>query len=79
VEVLQSATIEAARLMRQEGSVGELVPGAWADLLVVDGDPTQELSMLADVKRGPLLVMKSGRVYRDTMSDASGLSGSRST
>jgi len=70
VEVLQSATIEAARLMRQEGAIGELVPGAWADLLIVDGDPTQELSMLADPKRGPRLVMKAGRVYRDTLQPA---------
>ena len=67
VEVLQSATIEAARLMRQQGAIGELVPGAWADLLIVDGDPTQELSMLADPARGPQLVMKAGRVYRDTL------------
>jgi imidazolonepropionase-like amidohydrolase len=70
VEVLQSATIEAARLMRQQGEIGELVPGAWADLLVVDGDPTQDLSMLADPMRGPLLVMKAGRVYRDTLQSA---------
>lgn len=67
VEVLQSATIEAARLMRQQGRIGELVSGAWADLLVVDGDPTRELSMLSDPQRGPLLVMKAGRVYRDAL------------
>jgi len=67
VEILQGATIVAARLMRQEGRIGELVSGAWADLLVVDGDPTQGLSMLADPARGPLLVMKAGRVYRDSL------------
>jgi imidazolonepropionase-like amidohydrolase len=70
VEVLQSATIVAARLMRQEGRLGELRPGAWADLLVVDGDPTQELSMLSDPQRGPLLVMKAGRVYRNRLQAA---------
>jgi imidazolonepropionase-like amidohydrolase len=68
IEILQSATIEAARLMRQEGAIGEIVPGAWADLLVVEGDPTQDLSMLADAQRGPLMVMKGGRVYRDELS-----------
>ncbi len=67
VEVLQSATIEAARLMRQQGRIGEIVPGAWADLLVVDGDPTQELAMLSDPQRGPLLVMKAGRIHRDEL------------
>jgi len=70
VEVLQSATIVAARLMRQEGQLGELRPGAWADLLVVDGDPTQELSMLSDPQRGPRLVMKAGRVYCDRLQPA---------
>jgi imidazolonepropionase-like amidohydrolase len=56
--------------MRQEGQLGELRPGAWADLLVVDGDPTQELSMLSDPQRGPRLVMKAGRVYRDRLQPA---------
>jgi len=68
--VLKRATIEADRLMRQQGAIGELVPAAWADLVVVDGDPTQNLSMLADPKRGPLLVMKIRRVYRDTLQPA---------
>jgi imidazolonepropionase-like amidohydrolase len=67
VEVLQSATIEAARLMRQEGAIGELVSGAWADLLVVDGDPTRELSMLAQPERGIRLIAQSGRIVKDEL------------
>jgi imidazolonepropionase-like amidohydrolase len=67
VEVLQSATIEAARLMRQEGVIGELVSGAFADLLVVDGDPTRELSMLAEPLRGLKLIMQAGRIVRDAL------------
>ena len=67
VEILQGATIEAARLMKQEGRLGELVPGAFADLLIVDGDPTRELSMLAEPARGIRLLMQGGRVCRDTL------------
>ena len=67
VEALQSATIVAARLMRQEGQIGALVPGAWADLLVVDGDPTQELSMLTRPEHGIRLIMQAGRVVVDRM------------
>ena len=78
VEVLQSATIEAARLMRQEGQIGEIVPGAWADLLVVEGDPTRDLSMLADGGVGLRLVMKSGHVYRDTLPSPGALSSTQS-
>ena len=62
VEVLQSATVTAARLMRQEGQIGQLVPGAWADLLVVDGDPTRDLAPLACPDTGIRLLVQGGRV-----------------
>jgi imidazolonepropionase-like amidohydrolase len=64
VEVLQSATIVAARLMGREREIGQLVPGAFADLLVVDGDPTTDLSPLAEPAQGIRLLMQGGRVVR---------------
>jgi imidazolonepropionase-like amidohydrolase len=67
VEALQSATITAARLMRQEGRIGELVAGAWADLLVVDGDPLASLEMLARPETGLRLVMKGGRCFKNAL------------
>ena len=67
VEALQSATITAARLMGQEAHIGQLVPGAWADLLVVDGDPTQGLEMLAEPEQGIRLLMQAGRVVRNRL------------
>ena len=67
LELLQGATIHAARLLRQEGRLGELVPGAWADLLVVDGDPTRGLSMLAEPATGIRLLMQAGRVVRSSL------------
>ena len=70
VEALQSATIVAARMMRQEGQIGELVAGAWADLLIVDGDPTQELSMLTRPDTGIRLIMQAGRVVIDRMAQS---------
>ncbi len=67
VQTLQSATIVAARLMRQEGQIGELVAGAWADLLIVEGDPSTELSMLANPQRGIKLLMQAGRTVRSSL------------
>jgi imidazolonepropionase-like amidohydrolase len=67
VEVLQSATHTAARLMGQERQLGALVPGAWADLLVVDGDPETSLGMLADPDLGIRLLMQAGRVVEDRL------------
>ena len=70
VEILQGATIEAARLMRQEGQLGQLVPGALADLLIVDGDPTRDVSVLAEPQRGIRLILQGGRVCLDALSGA---------
>ena len=67
VEVLQSATITAARLMGQEGSIGQIVAGAWADLLVMEGEPTQDLALLADPVRGIRLLMQAGRTVRSSL------------
>jgi imidazolonepropionase-like amidohydrolase len=67
VEVLQAATIQAARLMCQEGRIGQIVPGAFADLLLVEGDPTQDLTPLADPARGIVLLMQGGRVVRSAL------------
>jgi len=44
-EIIRSATLVNAEIVRQAGSLGELVPGAFADLLVVDGDPYRDLGV----------------------------------
>ena len=67
VQVLQGATIEAARLLRAEADIGQLVPGAWADLLIVEGDPTTSLDMLAQPDTGIRLVMQAGRTVRSSL------------
>lgn len=56
-EALQSATWEAGRLLGDD-ALGVLRPRAWADLVAVEGDPTEGLSPL----RTPGLVMKAGRI-----------------
>ncbi len=62
VQILQGATIVAARLMRQESHIGQLVPGAFADLLIVDGDPTQDAAVLANPAKAIQVLMQGGRV-----------------
>lgn len=67
VQALQSATLTAAQLMQQEGRLGELVAGAWADLLLVEGDPTLELGMLTRPEQGLRLILQGGRVVKNTL------------
>ncbi|HJT59896.1 MAG TPA: amidohydrolase family protein [Ktedonobacteraceae bacterium] len=61
-DILRSATTVAARLLRMEGQVGVVAPGASADLLVVDGDPLQDIAVLTDPQHRLKLVMARGRM-----------------
>ena len=60
VEVIRSATITNARIVRQEGLLGELIPDAYADLLVVDGNPMQDLNLFQDEGAHIPFIMKEG-------------------
>lgn len=58
MQAIQSATGTAARILGKEGRVGALVPGAFADLVVVDGDPLQDVRLLANPERIRLVVLE---------------------
>ena len=58
VEVLRSATIEAARFLDMENEIGRLAPGYSADLIAVSGDPLGDIRVLEDVDH----VMVRGRM-----------------
>jgi len=47
VEIVRSATVIGAKLCRLEGEIGVIAPGACADLLVVAGNPLEDISLLA--------------------------------
>lgn len=68
IEVIRSATVHAARLLRREGELGCLAPGARADLIVVDGDPLADIALLAEGQRHIRLIVKDGCVVHDTLS-----------
>ena len=49
-----------------DGKIGVLEPGAYADILLVDGDPTRSLSVLANTAN-LRLIMKDGVLYKNTL------------
>ncbi len=61
VEILQSATSVAARVLQQEGKLGVIATGAHADLLVVEDDPTQDATLLCDPATQISAIMKAGQ------------------
>ena len=50
------------------GKLGVIEDGAHADLLVVDGDPLQNIELLAAPETSLKLIMKGGVIYKDTLS-----------
>lgn len=60
LEVLRSATSVNAALFHLDEKVGRIRPGMLADIIVVDDDPSQDISSLRQVR----LVMKDGRIYK---------------
>jgi imidazolonepropionase-like amidohydrolase len=48
------------------GKLGVIEAGALADLILVDGDPTDNLKLIADPEKNFLVIMKDGRVVKDT-------------
>jgi imidazolonepropionase-like amidohydrolase len=59
-EVIASATSIAAKLLRMEGRIGVIAPGAFADLIVVEGNPLKDLSLLAGQDQHMPVIMKGG-------------------
>lgn len=64
MDVLVAATREAANLLRILPQVGTLEPGKAADLIVVDGNPVDDITCLQDRVRA---VVKGGAVRRDDL------------
>ena len=55
-QALQAASINAAKLLKQEDNIGVLKAGAFADIIAVKGNPLDDISILENVN----FVMKNG-------------------
>src|SRR5215467_7947439 len=67
LEVIQSATTVAARVLRQEGKLGVVAPGAFADLLIVDGNPLDDLGLFQEQGRHLVAIMKGGHFHKNRL------------
>jgi imidazolonepropionase-like amidohydrolase len=66
-DILRSATTTAAELLGLAGRIGTIAPGAAADLLVVDGNPLDDVTVLTKPDDALRLIMHGGRVHKNTL------------
>ena len=74
-EALIMATSTNGELLMMSGKrnpyprkLGVVEQGAYADLLLVDGNPLENINLVADPAKNFLIIMKDGKIYKDTLS-----------
>ena len=66
-EIIASATTIAAEVLRMEGKLGVVAPGALADLLVIDGNPLTDISVLTGQGERIAAILKDGVFVKNTL------------
>lgn len=74
-EILSMATTGNAELLAlsgprnpyQEGELGVIEPGAYADLIMVDGNPLDDIDLIADPENAFVLIMKDGKIIKNAL------------
>lgn len=67
-DLIRAATCTAAEAFLREGEFGVVAPGARADLLVVEKNPLDDITVLTAPERNLKAVMKAGRFYKNELS-----------
>jgi imidazolonepropionase-like amidohydrolase len=73
-EALKMATYDNAQLLKMSGphdpypgELGVVKEGALADLILVDGNPLENLDLVADPDKNFVMIMKDGKIYKNTV------------
>ena len=67
VEILRQATSGSAAILMREGELGCIANGAVADLLLVDGDPLEDIGVLAEQGRNLALIIRDGEIVKERL------------
>jgi imidazolonepropionase-like amidohydrolase len=75
VEILRQNTSSAGKWLAKsgtknpygEGPLGVIEAGAYADLLLVDGNPLDDVSIMVEYEKNIRVIMKDGRIFKNTL------------
>ena len=66
-EILKSATLVNAEIVNQKDQIGIIKEGAFADILVVEGNPLEDFEVLQNQGEKLSVIMKNGKFYKNTI------------
>ena len=77
LEILRQVTSGNAELLKlsgkrhpyQDGELGVIKKGAYADLLLIDGNPLKDIELMVNPGKNFDLIMKDGKIYKNTVAD----------
>jgi len=64
IDQLRSATSINAEIMQKSGDVGCIAPGAYADLIAIEGNPLENIHLMAKPDKNFSMIMKGGAFVR---------------
>ena len=67
LEILRQVTSGSAEILQMDGKLGCVAPGAFADLIVVDGDPFQDIGLLGRSGGAVPLIMRGGSLVKNEL------------
>lgn len=66
-EVIRAATLDAAKVLRMEGEIGCIAPGATADLIVMDSNPLNDMEAMTRQGQHMRMIMKEGKFRKNEL------------
>ncbi len=72
LDSIRSATTVAAEILMRSGKLGVIRPGATADILLVKGNPLEDITVLTGQGEGLAAIMKEGRFFKNELARITG-------
>ena len=67
IEIIRQATTVGAQVVQMEGKLGTIAPDAFADLLIVNGNPLKDLGLFQNQGRDLHAIMKNGKFHKHAL------------
>ena len=67
VDILRSATSVNAEILQQSGQLGCIAPDAIADVVVCEGNPLRDITLLSAPEKNLRVIIKDGKIYRNEL------------